>query len=568
MVSFQKLPTIYHIVSKGYIVAKRNYEEYIVFCNQCEETATGTGCTIKGVCGKEADTAALQDVLLYLCKGISIRNIAATGQGKGSREAGSFIPGALFSTLTNVNFNNSRFRELISRAITIRDSLPPLGETEPDACTWTPENEADITEKEKEIVLDAMVPDDIRSLRSLLVYGLKGAGAYYHHAAMLGFTDDSIVAFLQKGLASTLQDLPADQMTALVLECGGIGVKTLALLDRAHTTTYGNPVITSVKTTVGKHPGILITGHDLKDLEQLLEQSEGSGIDIYTHGEMLPTHAYPAFKKYSHLVANYGGSWWHQKEEFDSFNGPVLVTTNCIVPPKDTYKNRVYTTGLAGYPGVTHILSSTNGKKDFSSIIAHAKTCPSPSAPGSSGRDLVTGCGHNAVLAIAGTVVDAVKKGDIRRFIVMAGCDGRQRSREYYTEFANALPKDTVILTAGCAKYRYNSLDLGTAGGLPRVIDAGQCNDCYSLIVIAKALADAFDVGINDLPVSYNIAWYEQKAVLVLLALLNLGVKNITLGPELPAFVSPGVLNVLVENFGIGKNSTVAEDMPRLVPGA
>ncbi|MCX6699868.1 MAG: hydroxylamine reductase [Methanomicrobiales archaeon] len=539
-----------------------------MFCNQCEETVKGTGCTIKGVCGKEGDTAAFQDVLLYLCKGISIRNIAAMEKGKGNREAGSFIPEALFSTLTNVNFDNKRFNEQISRAVSIRNSIPPLAGKEPDACTWTPGNETDIREKEKEIVLDAAVQDDTRSLRSLLVYGLKGVGAYYHHAAVLGYTDESITTFIQKALASTLQDLPADQMTALVLECGGVGVRTLALLDKANTSTYGNPEITPVKTTVGKRPGILITGHDLKDLEMLLEQSKDSGLDIYTHGEMLPTHAYPAFKKYPHLIANYGGSWWQQKEEFDSFNGPVLVTTNCIVPPKDSYKNRVYTTGLAGYPGITHITSSADGKKDFSSLIAHAKTCPPPTALDSSGRDLTTGCAHHAVLSIAGTVVDAVKKGDIKRFIVMAGCDGRQRSREYYTEFANALPMDTVILTAGCAKYRYNSLDLGTAGGLPRVIDAGQCNDCYSLVVIASALAEAFGVGINDLPISYNIAWYEQKAVLVLLALLHLGVKNITIGPELPAFVSPGVLNVLVENFGLAKNKNVAEDIPRMVPGA
>jgi hydroxylamine reductase len=567
MVSFQKLPTIYHLVSKRYIVAKRNYKGVRMFCNQCEETAKGTGCTIKGVCGKEGDTAALQDVLLYLCKGIAIRNIAAIEQGRGNREAGAFIPEALFSTLTNVNFDNKRFKELISQAVRIRDSVPPLKGKEPEACTWTPGSEAGIAEKEKEIVLDASVNDDVRSLHSLLVYGLKGVGAYYHHAAVLGYTDDAITTFLQKGLASTLQDLPADQMTALVLECGGIGVKTLALLDKANTTAYGNPEITPVKTTVGKRPGILITGHDLKDLEQLLEQSKDSGVDIYTHGEMLPTHAYPAFKKYSHLVANYGSSWWHQKEEFDSFNGPLLVTTNCIVPPKETYINRIYTTGLAGYPGTTHIPSKTDGKKDFSSLISHAKTCQPPTAPASAGRDLITGCAHNAVLSIAGTVVEAVKKGDIGRFIVMAGCDGRQRSREYYTEFAEALPSNTVILTAGCAKYRYNSLDLGTAGGLPRVIDAGQCNDCYSLVVIATALAEAFGVGINDLPISYNIAWYEQKAVLVLLALLHLGVKNITIGPELPAFVSPGILNVLVENFGLGKNTTVADDMPRMVPG-
>nr|WP_319538186.1 hydroxylamine reductase [uncultured Methanospirillum sp.] len=537
-----------------------------MFCYQCEETARGTGCTIKGVCGKEDHTAGVQDVLIYLCKGISLRNMAAIAKGAGNKDAGAFITEALFATLTNTNFDDERLKALIHQAVSIRDGLPKSGDSEPEACTWTPKNDADIAAKAKEIAEQANVNDDVHSLRALVVFGLKGVAAYYHHAEMLGFTDPAITDYMQKGLASTLQDLPVDQMIAMVLECGEIGVKTLALLDTANTKTYGNPEITPVKTTVGTKPGILITGHDLRDMEQLLDQSRDNGVDIYTHGEMLPANAYPAFKKYKHLIGNYGSSWWHQKDEFDSFNGPVLVTTNCIVPPKDSYIDRVYTTGPAGYPGIKHIVKKADGTKDFSAIIEHAKKCQPPQQPKTNGRDLLTGCGHEAVLALAGTVIDAVKKGDIKKFVVMAGCDGRQTEREYYTEFAKALPKNTVILTAGCAKYRYNHLDLGDIGGIPRVIDAGQCNDCYSLVVIAKALAEAFGVGINELPVVYNIAWYEQKAVLVLLALLSLGVKNITLGPKLPGFVSPGVLNVLVENFNIGKNSTVEEDMKKMVP--
>ncbi len=537
-----------------------------MFCYQCEETAKGTGCTIKGVCGKEAATAGLMDVLIYLCKGISERNLAAAKTGKANADAGNFIAEALFATLTNTNFDDARLKALIEQAVAIRDALPAAGPNEPDACTWKPASDATMAAKAEQIAKDAANNDDVHSLRALLLFGLKGVAAYYHHAAVLGYTDSKITDFMQKGLASTLHDLPAGEMTALVLECGGIGVSTLALLDTANTKTYGNPEITSVKTSVGKKPGILITGHDLKDLEQLLEQSKDSGVDIYTHGEMLPANAYPALKKYAHLYGNYGGSWWHQKEEFDAFNGPVLITTNCIVPPKDSYKDRIYTTGPAGYPGVKHITAGKDGKKDFSAVIAHAKKTQPPTALPAPGRDLITGCAHEAVLALAGTVVEAVKKGDIKRFVVMAGCDGRQTERAYYTEFAKALPKNTVILTAGCAKYRYNGLDLGTIGGIPRVIDAGQCNDCYSLVVIAQALAKAFNVGINELPVSYNIAWYEQKAALVLLALLNLGVKNIALGPKLPAFVSPGVLDVLVKNFNISKNSTVEEDLKRMVP--
>jgi len=537
-----------------------------MFCYQCEETARGTGCTVKGVCGKESATAGLMDVAIYLCKGIAERNIAAAKMGNENEDAGLFIAEVLFSTLTNVNFDDQRFRARIAQAMAIRDALPAAGAHEPEACTWTPKNDAEIAAKAEEIARDAEKNDDVHSLRALLVFGLKGVAAYYYHAAVLGYTDEKITAFMQKGLASTLHNLPADEMTALVLECGGIGVETLTLLDTANTKTYGSPQITPVKTGAGTRPGILVTGHDLKDLEMLLEQTKDNGVDIYTHGEMLPANAYPAFKKYANLAGNYGSSWWHQKEEFEKFNGPVLVTTNCIVPPKDSYKGRLYTTGPAGYPGVTHIPAAADGSKDFSAIIRYAQTCQPPQDLGSPGRDLITGCGHDAVLALAGTVIDAVKKGDIKRFVVMAGCDGRQAEREYYTKFAEALPKNTMILTAGCAKYRYNGLDLGTIGGIPRVIDAGQCNDCYSLVVIAQALAKAFNVGINELPVSYNIAWYEQKAALVLLALLNLGVKNITLGPKLPAFISPGVLKVLVDNFGIAKNSTVEADLARLVP--
>jgi len=536
-----------------------------MFCYQCEETVKGTGCTVKGVCGKEDEIAAYQDVLVYLCKGLSVRNLAAMEKGKGNKDAGLFIADALFATLTNVNFDKARFAELIDRAVLMRDALPKRVGTEPDACTWKPDSESDILAKAKSVGILATANEDIRSLRSTLLFGLKGIAAYYTHAAVLGRTDDAVTMFLQKGLASMLQDLPVADMIALVTECGRTGVNVLALLDEANTSAYGKPQITSVKTTVGKRPGILITGHDLKDLEMLLEQSKAAGVDVYTHGEMLPAHAYPAFKKYPHLIGNYGSSWWHQKEEFEQFNGPVLFTTNCLVPPKDTYKSRLFTTGLTGYPGVPHIEADPGGKKDFSKIVSIAKTCQPPRALPGSGNDLTTGCAHDAVLALADKVVAAVKRGDIKRFIVMAGCDGRQKEREYYTEFAKALPKDTVILTAGCAKYRYNSLGLGTIGGIPRVIDAGQCNDCYSLVVIAQALAKAFGVGINELPVSYNIAWYEQKAVLVLLSLLSLGVKDITLGPKLPAFVSPSVLDVLVSQSGLKPNTTVEADMARMV---
>jgi len=537
-----------------------------MFCYQCEETVKGTGCTMKGVCGKDEEIAAYQDVLVYLCKGLSVRNLAAMETGKGHPDAGLFVADALFATLTNVNFDRDRFMAMINTAVAIRDALPKTAGTEPDACTWKPKDENDILKKAPTVGTLAAGNEDVRSLRSTLLFGLKGVAAYYTHAAVLGRTDSAITTFIQKGLASMLDDLPVPDMVALVLECGTVGVSVLALLDEANTSAYGKPQITTVKTGAGHRPGILITGHDLNDLEMLLEQSQDAGIDVYTHGEMLPAHAYPAFKQYPHLYGNYGGSWPHQREEFDKFNGPVLFTTNCLVPPKESYKGRLFTTGLTGYPGVPHIEAAADGRKDFSRIIALAKTCQPPSPLSGSGRDLITGCAHDAVLALAETVVAAVKNGDIKRFIVMAGCDGRQKEREYYTEFAKALPDDTVILTAGCAKYRYNALDLGTIGGIPRVLDAGQCNDCYSLVVIAQALAKAFGVGINELPISYNIAWYEQKAVLVLLALLSLGVKDITLGPKLPAFISPAVLDVLVREFDLKPNTTVQADMERMVP--
>ena len=537
-----------------------------MFCNQCEETAKGFGCTVRGVCGKDEEAAGLQDVLIYTLKGLSTRNLAAMKAGGGNPDAGKFVAGCLFATLTNVNFDPARLRDMINEAARIRDALPPAGSTEPAACTWAPASPAAIAAKAQEIVAAREAVDpDLQSLRDLLVYGLKGLGAYYHHAAILGYEDTEIPAFMQKALAATLQDLSVGDMVGHVLACGEVGVKVLALLDTANTTAYGTPAITTVRTTAGARPGILVTGHDLKDLADLLEQARGAGVDVYTHGEMLPAHAYPDLRKYDHLVGNYGGSWPFQREEFERFNGPVLVTTNCLVPPKDSYRDRVYTTGLVGYAGLKHIDASPDGKKDFSTLIEHAKRCKAPEDI--SRGDLVTGCAHAPVLALADTVVDAVKSGAIRRFLVMAGCDGRYGGRDYYTRFAKALPADTVILTAGCAKYRYNSLGLGDIGGIPRVLDAGQCNDCYSLVVIAKALAEAFGVGINDLPVSYNIAWYEQKAVLVLLSLLSLGVKDITLGPRLPAFVSPGILKVLVENFGIRGIATVEEDLARMVPG-
>lgn len=535
-----------------------------MFCFQCEETLNGQGCTKRGICGKPSEVAELQDLLINIMKGMAYKaEISNLNFDLGKVDA--FIIDSLFSTITNVNFDPTHFQESVTQVLALRDSID-VDDTDslPEACTWVPSGPEDIQAKAREVGVLSTDNVDVRSLRELLIYGLKGIAAYYHHASVLGYEDSEVTDFIRRALASTLKELTVDEMTALVLECGTIGVRTMALLDKANTSTYGNPEITNVDIGTRGRQGILISGHDLLDLEELLKQTEGQGIDIYTHGEMLPANAYPELKRYEHLVGNYGGSWWRQKEEFESFNGPVLMTTNCLVPPKDSYKDRVYTTSIVGYPGLKHIPGKTGKEKDFSVIIEHAKSCDPPQQI-ESGK-LIIGLAHKTVIDMAGDVLELVSQGKIKRFVVMAGCDGRHKDRDYYTKFAEALPSDTIICTAGCAKYRYNKLPLGDIEGVPRVLDAGQCNDSYSLVAIAMALAEALDVGINDLPISYNIAWYEQKAVLVLLALLSLGVKDITLGPNLPAFVSPNVLNVLVDKFNIRKNTSVDEDLPLLVP--
>lgn len=540
-----------------------------MFCYQCQETAKGEGCTVNGVCGKKGDVANLQDLLIYVLKGISVANIKLREAGVAIEKVDKFVMENLFSTITNVNFDRNDFIDRIKSGLALKKEInKSIGETGislselHDSVTWHSSSVDDFDKKAKEIGVKSTENEDARSLRELLTYGVKGIAAYLEHAENLGYSDDNIHGFMQKALAATTDDsLSADDLVALVLECGKFGVDVMALLDKANTETYGNPEITNVYIGVKSNPGILISGHDLKDMEELLKQTEGTGIDIYTHGEMLPANCYPAFKKYDHFVGNYGNSWWQQKEEFEKFNGPVLMTTNCLIPPKDSYKDRVYTTGPAGFEGVKHIPDRKDGKeKDFSEIIERAKKCDPP-VELEKGQ-IPTGFAHGAVLGLADKVVEAVKSGAIKRFYVMAGCDGRMKTREYYTDFAKALPKDTVILTAGCAKYRYNKLDLGEIGGIPRVLDAGQCNDSYSLAVIALKLKEVFGMDdINDLPISYNIAWYEQKAVIVLLALLYLGVKDIHLGPTLPAFLSPNVTNVLVEKFGIGGVTNVEDDI-------
>ncbi|QWU18118.1 hydroxylamine reductase [Paenibacillus sophorae] len=545
-----------------------------MFCFQCQEAAKGTGCTIQGVCGKTSDVANLQDLLLYTVKGISIYAVKGRELGLTDSASEQFIIKSLFATITNANFDRDGFIARVREGIVIRDgwkkrldgslAAVPLGGH--DAALWTPGTDEELEAKAAAVGVLATEHEDVRSLRELLTYGIKGMAAYMEHAAVLGYDEASAQAFLERGLAATLNDeLTADELVGLVMECGKHGVDVMALLDRANTETYGNPEITKVNIGVGDRPGILISGHDLKDMEELLKQTEGTGVDVYTHSEMLPAHYYPAFKKYSHFVGNYGNAWWKQNEEFASFNGPILMTTNCVVPPKDSYKERLYTTGNTGYPGIKHIEDGKDGApKDFSAIIEQAKTCAPPT--GIESGEIVGGFAHAAVMGVADKVVDAVKTGAIKRFFVMAGCDGRMKSRNYYTDFAEALPNDTVILTAGCAKYKYNKLDLGDIGGIPRVLDAGQCNDSYSLAVIALKLKEVFGLeDINDLPISYNIAWYEQKAVIVLLALLYLGVKNIHLGPTLPAFLSPNVAKVLVDTFGIGGITTVDEDMERFL---
>lgn len=537
--------------------------EQNMFCYQCQETAGCKGCTMSGVCGKKPDVAAMQDLLVYVTKGLAAVTTALRAQNQQvSAQVNHLVTWNLFTTITNANFDKEAIMARIRSTLDVKaELLSQVQDTAalPAAALW--DGSGDWEAKARTVGVLSTRDEDIRSLRELITYGLKGLSAYSKHANALLQDDEDVDAFLQRALAATLDDsLTAENLIALAMETGKYGVSGMALLDKANTKTYGNPEITRVNIGVGKNPGILVSGHDLRDLELLLEQTQGTGVDVYTHSEMLPAHYYPAFKKYPNFVGNYGNAWWKQKEEFESFNGPILMTTNCIVPPKDSYKDRLYTTGAAGYPGCTHIPGEIDGKKDFSALIAQAKQCPPPTEIETG--EIVGGFAHAQVLALADKIVEAVKSGAIRKFVVMAGCDGRAKSRDYYTEFAKALPKDAVILTAGCAKYKYNKLDLGDIGGIPRVLDAGQCNDSYSLAVIALKLKEVFGLeDINDLPIVYNIAWYEQKAVIVLLSLLYLGVKNIHLGPTLPAFLSPNVAKVLVDNFGIAGIGTVEDDL-------
>lgn len=534
-----------------------------MFCYQCQETAGCAGCTQAGVCGKQPDVAAMQDLLVYVTRGLSAVTTALRKEGQPvSKQVNHLITFNLFTTITNANFDKERIAERIRSTLETKSAL--LGQVKdpsmlPKAALW--DGAGDWEEKARQVGVLSTQHEDIRSLRELITYGVKGLSAYMEHANTLLQENEEVDAFLQRALAATLDDsLTADDLVALTLETGSYGVKGMALLDKANTQAYGNPQITKVNIGAGKNPGILISGHDLRGLEMLLEQTKDTGVDVYTHSEMLPAHYYPAFQKYPHFVGNYGNAWHKQREEFEAFQGPILMTTNCIVPPKDSYKARLFTTGAAGFPGCPHIPGGIGEKKDFSPIIQMAKTCPPPT-PLEEG-EIVGGFAHEQVFALADKVVEAVKSGAVKKFVVMGGCDGRQKSREYYTRFAQKLPKDTIILTAGCAKYRYNKLPLGDIGGIPRVLDAGQCNDCYSLALIALKLKEAFGLeDVNDLPIVYNIAWYEQKAVIVLLALLSLGVKNIHLGPTLPAFLSPNVAKVLVENFGIAGIGTVEEDL-------
>lgn len=543
-------------------------KENKMFCFQCQETAGCSGCTVSGVCGKKPDVAAMQDLLVYVTKGISAVTTQLRSEGKEIDDnINHQIIVNLFTTITNANFDKESIITRIKETLEIKEELLKKVENRddlPEAAFWNG-TEDTFEDKASHVGILATENEDIRSLRELITYGLKGLAAYAKHAAALAHTDEEIDAFLQKALAATADDaLLAEELTALTLETGNFGVRVMELLDKANTAAYGNPEITKVNIGVGKNPGILVSGHDLHDLEMLLEQTQGTGVDIYTHSEMLPAHYYPAFKKYPNFIGNYGNAWWKQKEEFESFHGPILMTTNCIVPPKDSYKDRMYTTGAASYPGCTHIPGGVGEEKDFSEIIAKAKQCQAPEEI--EHGEIIGGFAHAQVFALADKIVEAVKSGAIRKFVVMAGCDGRAKSRNYYTDFAKGLPKDTVILTAGCAKYKYNKLNLGDIGGIPRVLDAGQCNDSYSLAVIALKLKEIFELNdINELPIVYNIAWYEQKAVIVLLALLALGVKNIHLGPTLPAFLSPNVAKILVDNFGISGIGTVEEDLANLI---
>ncbi len=535
-----------------------------MFCYQCQEAAKGQGCQVRGVCGKTDEVAKLQDVLIYALKGLSEVVIKEAHPVQSLSEANRALVHSLFMTITNANFDPDAIAVQVQKVLMLRDALKKSakGETLHEAASFRVDTRAEMLVKAETVGVLATENEDVRSLRELIVYGLKGMAAYTEHALNLGKEDPAIYAFIYEALAATLDNsLSAEQLTALTLKTGEFGVKAMALLDAANTGKYGNPEITQVNIGVRENPAILISGHDLTDLEQLLEQTDGTGVDVYTHSEMLPAHYYPAFKKYTHFAGNYGNAWWKQITEFESFHGPILFTTNCIVPPRsEEIRNRIFTTNAAGFPGCKHVPVTADGKKDFSEIIALAKTLPAPKEIESG--TIVGGFAHNQVLALADKVVDAVKSGAIKKFFVMAGCDGRMNTRDYYTEFAEKLPKDTVILTAGCAKYRYNKLNLGDIGGIPRVLDAGQCNDSYSLAVIALKLKEVFGLSdINDLPIAFNIAWYEQKAVIVLLALLSLGVKNIHLGPTLPAFLSPGVAKVLVETFGIAGIGTVEDDI-------
>lgn len=536
-----------------------------MFCFQCQETAGNKGCMFGGVCGKKPETANLQDLLIYVTKGLSEITTRLRSEGKEIPAAiDRLITTNLFMTITNANFDDDRFIDRINETLSSRDELFEQLHDDTglsDAASWQYRTAEERTLKADKVGVLDTGNEDLRSLRELTLYGLKGMAAYNKHANVLGYADTAIDAFLQKALAKTLDDsLSTDDLTSLVLETGSFGVKVMALLDTANTSTYGNPEITKVELGVRNNPAILISGHDLRDLEMLLEQTANTGVDVYTHSEMLPAHYYPAFKKYPHFAGNYGNAWWKQKEEFEAFNGPILLTTNCLVPPKESYKDRIYTTGSVGFSGCKHIDGEIGETKDFSAIIEHAKKCPPPTQL--ERGELVGGFAHHQVLALADKVVDAVKSGAIKKFVVMAGCDGRSPARNYYTDFAKALPQDTVILTAGCAKYKYNKLPLGDIGGIPRVLDAGQCNDSYSLALIALRLKEVFGLNdINQLPIVYNIAWYEQKAVIVLLALLSLGVKNIHLGPTLPAFLSPNVAKVLIENFGIAGITDVDTDL-------
>ena len=541
-----------------------------MFCYQCQEAAKNTGCTVTGVCGKDAKTSNAMDLLLFVVKGLSAYAVRLGREVDDRVE--DYIMSALFVTITNGNFDEAAIYDKVEEGLALREELKSLWEKAgspgaelPEAAVWIPSSKEEMKNKAAEVGVLATENEDIRSLRELIIYGIKGLAAYAHHAMVLGRRNKEIVDFTVRALDAATRNLDADELTALVLETGDTAVKTMALLDAANTGAYGDPEITNVNLGVRGNPGILVSGHDLRDLEELLEQTEGTGVDVYTHGEMLPAHYYPAFKKYEHFVGNYGNSWWKQNKEFESFNGPIVMTTNCITPVKDSYKDRIYTTGVAGYPGVAHIADRPEGgAKDFSAVIDRAGSC-SPPTEIETGT-IPGGFAHAQVEKLAGAVVEAVKSGAIKKFVVMAGCDGRQNSRSYFTEVAEKLPEDTIILTAGCAKYRYNKLDLGDIGGIPRVLDAGQCNDSYSLAVTALKLKEAFELeDINDLPIEYDIAWYEQKAVAVLLALLSLGVKNIRLGPTLPAFLSPGVAEVLVEKFNIKPTTEADKDVAEMV---